>query len=273
MKIEESWLFDLWQFWVACLKSRGRKERSNAQQQPKSLYSIDNEKEIDEALATASNFLNNPGTVTSKKVYIRELILSYMKISLWYYKRSAWTGAEEELINSARYDLFLSPSILSQRISDKSNSDEAYRQWSENSAFGDNTNVLSPSTINIVSAIIPGITDASISFQGKLIEHVFETQGDVWKSLRSHYSSEALKQIYKIIGSLDFVGNPSMLLTSFRTGLRDFILQPSRELKYITRNPSRVGVGVLKGTVSLFSNSTSGLFGFFSNLGTSGESS
>lgn len=58
-----------------------------------------------------------------------------------------------------------------------------------------------------------------------------------------------------------------MLLTSFRTGLRDFILQPSRELKYITRNPSRVGVGVIKGTVSLFSNSTSGIFGFFSNLG------
>ena len=58
-----------------------------------------------------------------------------------------------------------------------------------------------------------------------------------------------------------------MLLTSFRTGLRDFILQPSRELKHITRNPSRVGVGVLKGTVSLFSNSASGIFGFFSNLG------
>ena len=76
-----------------------------------------------------------------------------------------------------------------------------------------------------------------------------------------------MKQIYKIVGSLDFVGNPSMLLTSFRTGLRDFILQPSRELKYIARNPSRVGVGVLKGTVSLFSNSASGIFGFFSNIG------
>ena len=58
-----------------------------------------------------------------------------------------------------------------------------------------------------------------------------------------------------------------MVLTSFRTGLKDFFLQPTRELKHITRNPSRVGVGVLKGTLSLLSNSTSGIFGFFSNLG------
>ena len=67
----------------------------------------------------------------------------------------------------------------------------------------------------------------------------------------------------------DFVGNPTMVLTSFRTGLRDFILQPSRELKHITKNPSRLGVGVLKGTLSLLSNSASGIFGFTSNLGAS----
>jgi hypothetical protein len=57
-----------------------------------------------------------------------------------------------------------------------------------------------------------------------------------------------------------------MVLTSFRSGLRDFFLQPSRELKHITRNPSRVGVGVLKGTLSLLSNSASGIFGFASNV-------
>ena len=58
-----------------------------------------------------------------------------------------------------------------------------------------------------------------------------------------------------------------MVLTSFRTGLRDFVMQPTRELKNITKNPSRVGVGVLKGTLSLVSNSASGIFGFLSNVG------
>ena len=59
-----------------------------------------------------------------------------------------------------------------------------------------------------------------------------------------------------------------MFLFFAKLGLTpSLFLQPSRELKHITRNPSRLGVGVLKGTVSLFSNSTSGIFGFFSNIG------
>lgn len=67
--------------------------------------------------------------------------------------------------------------------------------------------------------------------------------------------------------NIDFVGNPTMVLTSFRTGLKDFFLQPTRELKHIGKNPSRFGVGVVKGTLSLVSNSTSGIFGFASHLG------
>ena len=126
------------------------------------------------------NFLDNSGAISiSKKVYIKELILGYMKISLWYYKRNAWSPIiEEELVDSAPYELFLSPKLLSQRLSDKGSSDEAFKQWSEHTVFGDSTDGVSSSTINVVSAIIPSISDASISFQGKLIEHVFETQGE-----------------------------------------------------------------------------------------------
>jgi len=171
----------------------------------------------------ARDFLHGQGAISStKKVYIRELILGYMKISLWYYKRYAWSsGIEDERINSARYELFLSPSILSQRMPDKNSSDEAFKNWSELTEFTDIDGILSPSTINIVSAIIPSISDASVSFQGKLIEHVFETQGDVWKSLRRHYSSEALKQIYKIVRTMiyhDCKASPSFfsLLSSFK---------------------------------------------------------
>ena len=54
---------------------------------------------------------------------------------------------------------------------------------------------------------------------------------------------------------IDFAGNPLKIVTSLRTGLCDFVLQPSRELKHITKDPSRVVVGVSKGTLSLASNS------------------
>ena len=58
------------------------------------------------------------------------------------------------------------------------------------------------------------------------------------------YSTEALKQFYKIVGALDIVGNPTMLVTSLVTGIRDFVLTPSAALMNSPRDPSRLGIGV-----------------------------
>eukprot|EP00957_Ditylum_brightwellii_P078448 5965705-Ditylum_brightwellii.AAC.1 len=99
----------------------------------------------------------------------------------------------------------------------------------------------------------------------KIINHVFETPEEIVESLRGFYSNEILRQIYKIIGSLDFVGNPTMVLNSLVAGVRDFFLQPSRELKN-SKDPSKVGVAFFKGTLSLLSHSATGLFGFTSKL-------
>lgn len=178
LKIEETWLFDLWEFYVSIVRARERKESSKL---PKhnisSQFSSGGAEEATKSLTLARSFLQSPNAITaSKKVYIRELILGYMRCSLWYYKRGNWSSTVDDLIEG-RYDIFLSPSILSHRMSDKAIPDEAFRQWSENVAFGDAEDSMSASTVNLVSAIIPSISDASVSFQGKLIEHVFETQG------------------------------------------------------------------------------------------------
>lgn len=71
-----------------------------------------------------------------------------------------------------------------------------------------------------------------------------------------------MKQIYKIIGALDFVGNPTMLVSSVVTGFKDLLLAPSTAFLKSPTDPSVVGMGVAKGTLSLFSHSTSGFFAF-----------
>lgn len=200
LKIEETWLFDLWEFYVGVTsarrklraKSREKNEDTAEPAQDRSYHFMTRSKEeITVALTTATNFLM-PVQRThaigghfsiSKKVYIKELILGYMKISLSYFKSPRiWSAGflDNEFTDSVRYELFLSPNALAQRISDKGTSDEAYKQWSENTILGESVGRSTLSTINIVSAIFPSISDASIRFQGKLIEHVFETQDDVW---------------------------------------------------------------------------------------------
>jgi len=271
LKIEESWLCDVWFFYLDVMKKREARANIWDQVRKTNFSSATFEfEEKNDAIEEAAAFLKEDEMKLSKKIYIKELFLGFMKVNFSYFKssKSNWGNSdlsEETLAGVDHHDLFPSSSMLPNIQPGEQSGANAYRQWSENMTYGDVDE--RSHYANIISAVLPSISAAPIRFQERIIPHVYESADDILLSLKTYYSAEALSQIYKMIGSLDFVGNPTMVLSSFCTGLRDFILQPSRELKYITKNPSRVGVGVLKGTLSLFSNSTSGIFGFASNWG------
>jgi hypothetical protein len=125
---------------------------------------------------------------------------------------------------------------------------------------------------SILAAVLPSVSDAPIRLPGKGISFIFENKAEIFDSVKNYYLTETLKQIYKIVGSLDLVGNPTMVLNSFATGFRDFFAAPSKEFLKSPNNPSRVGIGVAKGTLSLFSHSASGIFGFAAKmLATAGQ--
>ena len=118
----------------------------------------------------------------------------------------------------------------------------------------------------IIAAVFPSVSDAPIRLQGKLVEHVFESPVEIVSSLKNYYTNETLKQVYKIIGSLDFVGNPTILLSSFMSGVKDVVSVPTAEFMKSPANVKQVGIGVGKGTVSFLSHSASGFFGFTARL-------
>ena len=76
------------------------------------------------------------------------------------------------------------------------------------------------------------------------MEHVFESPAKIISSLKSYYTNETLKQIYKIIGSLDFVGNPTILLSSFMSGVKDLVAAPTAAFMKSPANVKNVGIGV-----------------------------
>ena len=77
-------------------------------------------------------------------------------------------------------------------------------------------------------------------------------------------------QIYKILGSVDFFGNPVMAVNSIMKGAHDFVVLPFREFIRSPNNPSKLGIGVAKGTLSFLSHLFSGIFGFVSNISEAG---
>lgn len=119
---------------------------------------------------------------------------------------------------------------------------------------------------SIIAALFPSVSDAPIRLQGKLVEHVFESPIEIASSLKNYYTNETLKQVYKIIGSLDLVGNPTILLSSFMSGVKDLVSIPTAAFMKSPANVKQVGIGVGKGTVSFLSHSASGIFGLTARL-------
>ena len=118
----------------------------------------------------------------------------------------------------------------------------------------------------LIAAVFPSVSDAPIRLQGKAIDHVFESPNEIISSVKNYYVNETLKQVYKIIGSLDFVGNPTILFSSFVSGVRDLVVAPTKALMKSPTNLKQFGIGVGKGSISLFSHSASGIFGFSARL-------
>ena len=190
LKIEEALLYDVWQFYLDVAKTReARASRWN---------------KVSRANFSADNFAGqNIDPVEMARLF---LILGFFKVNLSYFKssrssRGSMNSSREIPVNADCSELLPLRIPLSSDQSDRNSlaADDAYLQWSENFDFG--VDEMTPFA-SIISAVLPRISNAPIRFNERIIYHVYESEGDIWKSLRSFYSAESLKQIYKIVGSL-----------------------------------------------------------------------
>ncbi|MCO5559154.1 hypothetical protein L7F22_012747 [Adiantum nelumboides] len=76
-----------------------------------------------------------------------------------------------------------------------------------------------------------------------------------WDAIRGmivrHYTRQLLHEIYKILGSAGFLGNPMGFMKSLGSGVRDFISAPA---KSFVQSPSQLVGGFAEGTQSLVNN-------------------
>lgn len=118
----------------------------------------------------------------------------------------------------------------------------------------------------VVLDLTSSITDAPIKLNGMTVNHLFKTWGEVSSILQDHYLNSALGQLYRIVGSLDLVGNPVGLLSSLGVGVRDFFYEPAYAIITTPTEFKKIGRGVMKGAVSLASNTADGLLGTATNV-------
>lgn len=201
------------------------------------------------------------------RTYIEQLVLGVVKFNLSYSKGTKENRSviEEKLVGR----MAVHASDAGGRIfgmwlptSQHENSD-VFLKWSQDTA--QDYRGAAFTLPSFFTSLLPTVSDAPFRLQGKALDHVFDRPGEIIQSIRKFYANETLKQLYKIIGAFDFVGNPTMLVNSFLSGLRDLVIIPLQAFMK-SRNASSVAVGFGQGTLSLISHSASGFFGFTSKL-------
>jgi hypothetical protein len=80
--------------------------------------------------------------------------------------------------------------------------------------------------INAIGTSLAKVANAPFHLKSISIGHSFIQPDALASRLVSHYQSEALRQAYVILGSVDVLGNPMIAWRNLRSGFQDFINEP-----------------------------------------------
>ncbi|KAJ1653989.1 Vacuolar protein sorting-associated protein 13 [Dispira simplex] len=118
---------------------------------------------------------------------------------------------------------------------------------------------------NAFTMAVGNVNDAPIKLNALVIENVRANTGMLLDRFARHYGQEALYQIHKILGSADVIGNPVGLFNTISSGVADFFYEPYQGFVMSDR-PQDFGIGLARGTYSLFSKTVYGVSDSFSKF-------
>ena len=111
------------------------------------------------------------------------------------------------------------------------------------------------------------ISNCPLKFNEQVIEKVYMSWYDLSWKIINPYITQGIVQIYKILGSLDIIGNPVNLINNITEGVYDFVLEPGQGIK--KKNVGLgIGEGIAKGVGSLVSGVVGGAFDSLQRIST-----
>eukprot|EP00834_Sanchytrium_tribonematis_P001913 NODE_51_length_31136_cov_0.357670.p1 type:complete len:2508 gc:universal NODE_51_length_31136_cov_0.357670:12169-4646(-) len=114
----------------------------------------------------------------------------------------------------------------------------------------------SGNVLNALSAFI-NVHDAEIKLNALIMEKIHGNFDVISNQLVEHYTQSGMSQLYKVVGSVDMLGNPIKLFTNISSGVLSIFYEPY--LGIINENPEEIISGLAKGT-EMFVKKT--VFGF-----------
>ena len=92
---------------------------------------------------------------------------------------------------------------------------------------------------------------------GIKLENCFDSFTGVLSKLTQHYKENMKIEVFKILGSIEIIGNPVKFFGNIGSGFVDLIEKPKEGL---VKGPLEAGIGLVQGTTSLARNIFTAVF-------------
>lgn len=98
--------------------------------------------------------------------------------------------------------------------------------------------------LNILTMTLANVEGVDLELNALGLTDVRLTLPDIQARIIYHYRQEVLRQIYRVLGSADFLGNPVGLFTNVSSGVVDIFYEPWHGV--VQHGGSELGIGLAK---------------------------
>ena len=129
-------------------------------------------------------------------------------------------------------------------------------------------NIMATSFLTDFGLVLASVDSAKIKLNSLKCGHIFGSVDDITKKITKHYSRQFWNQLYKILGSIELLGNPVSLISNLGTGVSDLFYEPLHSLATgkATKHGHKFGKALAYGAASLISHSVKGIWGTLNNI-------
>ncbi|KAF8846387.1 vacuolar protein sorting-associated protein 13 [Paxillus ammoniavirescens] len=111
--------------------------------------------------------------------------------------------------------------------------------------------------VNALTMTLGNVNNAPLELNALAITDMRLTVPELRNRITYHYRQDVLRQLYRILGSADFIGNPVGLFTNVSSGVADIFYAPYNGI--VMHGNKELGIGIAKGAASFVKKTVFGL--------------
>ncbi|WVQ62160.1 uncharacterized protein L199_000298 [Kwoniella botswanensis] len=111
--------------------------------------------------------------------------------------------------------------------------------------------------INALTMALGNVNAAPLNFRALFLENVRLSVPSLQERVQLHYQEQFMSQIYRVLGSADFLGNPVGLFNNISSGFSDIFYEPYQGI--VMHGNKDIGLGIARGATSFAKKTVFGL--------------